>query len=376
MNDGSRAVGLTTLGNPLTLIASLDRLSKLCPQYKLYICLNPQREYISAEQLQYIYDVSYKVIRSYEHLFKEIVVIEAHYKAWWGTPLWATHGFCMDSILFLSEEQNIVIFEEDAFVFDRELFYNWFDKLNDVHVVCGMNRVTPNNCDVFEKIRLFSCVPDVPGPGKESVLFVNKSIKQHWDWMSVDYVKLENGIDFRPQLLPTYLNFKREVSFDTFEFFSLMCYLNPNIKIHFYEENSFDYWWFQGLSKTQEFYDKHSQLDKYVHYFNGALFQYLEFNDKTNRKVYYDRIMKSKDWSPFVHHLSTYILGMALIQTFKQKYIELLGNEQYIKHRKALKNYILLLIQYYGYGRINLEFDLNKFVKFTYRYVHKHHRLN
>lgn len=375
MNDGSRAVGLTTLGNPLTLIASLDRLSILCPQYKLYICLNPQREYISDEQLQYIYDVSYKVIHSYEHLFKEIVVIEAHYKAWWGTPLWATHGFCMDSILFLSEEQNIVIFEEDAFVFDRELFYSWFDKLKDVHVVCGMNRVTPNNCDVFEKIRLFSCVPDVSGPGKESVLFVNKSIKELWDWISVDYVKLENGINFRPQLIPTYLNFKREVSFDTFEFFSLMCYLNPNIKLHFYEENSFDYWWFQSSNQSDKFYEKHGQTDQYIHYFNGALFQYLEFNDKLNKKVYYNRIMNSKDWAPFVHHLSAYILGMALMRTFKQKYIELLGHEQYIKHRNALKNYIFILIQYYGYARINLEFNFKKFIKFTYRYVQKHHTL-
>jgi len=375
MNDGSRAVGLTTLGNPLTLIASLDRLSKLCPQYKLYICLNPQREYISDEQLQYIYDISYKVIDSYKQLFKEIVVIEAHYKAWWGTPLWATHGFCMDSILFLSQEQNIVIFEEDAFVFDRDLFYSWFDKLKDVHVVCGMNRITPNNCDIFEKVNLFSCVPDVPGPGKESVLFVNKSIKEHWDWISTDYVKLENGIDFRPQLIPTYLNFKREVSFDTFEFFSLMCYLNPNIKLYFYEENSFDYWRFQGSKQSDKFYEKHGQTDQYIHYFNGALFQYLEFNDKLNKQIYYNRIMQSEDWSPFVHHLSTYILGMALMRTFKQKYIELIGYEQYIKHRNALKNYIFILIQYYGYGRIKLEFNIKRFIKFTYRYIQKHHTL-
>tara|TARA_R110000868_G_scaffold9602_7_gene47308 strand:+ start:750 stop:1679 length:930 start_codon:yes stop_codon:yes gene_type:complete len=309
-------------------------------------------------------------------LFKEVVVIEAHYKAWWGTLLWATHGFCMDVLLTLSDEQHMVIFEEDAFVFDKELFYNWFDKLKDVHVVCGMNRVTPNNCDVFEKLNLFSCVPDVPGPGKESVLFIDKSIKQHWDWMSVDYFKLEKDINFKPQLISMSLNFKREVSFDTFEFFSLMCYLNPNIKLHFYEENSFDYWWFEGTNNVDEFYKKHGDLDKYVHYFNSALFQYLEFNDKLNKKIYYNRIMSSKDWSPFVHHLSTYTLGLALLKIFKKKYIELLGAEQYIKHRSSLKNYIYLLIQYYGYGRIKLEFNFSRFIKFTHRYVQKHHTLN
>lgn len=369
----TRAIGLTTLGNPITLISSLDRLSKLCPQYKLYICLNPQREYVSDEQFDYIVNSSYKIIQSYQHLFKEVVVIEAHYKAWWGTKLWATHGFCIDALLELSNEQQIAIFEEDAFVFDKGLFDTWFDKLNTVHVFCGMNSITPNNCDVFDKVRLFSSTPDVPGPAKESILFINKSIKQHWDWISTDYFKLENNILFTPPFDSPKLNFRREVNFDTFEFFSLMCYLNKDIKMEFYEENSYNYWWYQGMNNQSEFYVKHGNFDQYIHYFNSALFQQLEFNDKSNAKIYKDRLLASKDWSPFVHHLSTYILGLSLLHYYKKAYVDLLGNEQYIKHKRSLKNYVYLLIQYYGYGRINLEFNIYKLIRFTYRYVRKHH---
>lgn len=373
----SRAVGLTTLGNPITLIASLDRLSKLCPQYKLYICLNPQIEHISQEQYQYVVDSSYKIIQSYEHLFKEVVVIEAHYKAWWGTPLWATHGFCMDVLLTLSEEPHMVVFEEDAFVFDRELFYNWFDRLNDIHIVCGMNSITPNNCDIFERLKLFDCVPNVDGPGKESVLFFNKSIRQHWDWWSVDYMKYDKDTTFKPPFDCPPLTFRREVNFDTFEFFSMMCYLNPQIQLEFYQENSYaDYWRYQGMNKAYEFYNKHKDGDQYIHYFNTALFQYLEHHEHDNRQKYEAALFASNDHGHYVHHLSTYIIGLAFIKTFKRQYVDILGIEQYIKHKKSLKNYVYLLVKYYGLDRINLEFNMKKYIRFTYNYVRKHHTLN
>ena len=372
-----RAVGLTTLGNPITLIASLDRLSKLCPQYKLYICLNPQREYISNEQFDYIVNSSYKIIQSYERLFKEIVVIEAHYKAWWGTLLWATHGFCMDVLLTLSQEPHMVVFEEDAFVFDKDLFYSWFDKLNQVHIVCGMNNITPNNFDVFDRLKVFPYVPDVDGPGKESVMFFNKSIQEHWDWWSVDYMKFEKDIKFTPPFDCPQLTFRREVNFDTFEFFSMVCYLHPQIKLEFYQENSYaDYWRYQGMNKLHEFYNKHNNIDQYIHYFNTALFQYLEHNEQDNRERYERLLFASQDHGHYAHHLSTYILGLAFIKTFKQKYIDILGIEQYIKHRKSLKNYVYLLVKYYGYERVKSEFNMNKYIRFTYSYVRKHHTLN
>jgi hypothetical protein len=236
-----------------------------------------------------------------------------------------------------------------------------------------MNSITPNNCDVFDKVRLFSSTPDVPGPAKESILFINKSIKQHWDWISTDYLKFENNILFTPPVDSPKLNFRREVNFDTFEFFSLMCYLNKDIKMEFYEENSYNYWLYQGSNNQSEFYVKHGNFDQYIHYFNSALFRQLEFNDKSNAKIYKDRLLSSKDWSPFVHHLSTYILGLSLLHYYKKTYVDLLGNEQYIKHKRSLKNYVYLLIQYYGYGRMNLEFNIYKLIRFTYRYVRKHH---
>jgi hypothetical protein len=376
MNKHDRAVGLTSLGNPITLIASLDRLSKLCPQYKLYVCLNPQREYISAEQFQYLLDSSYKIIQSYAHLFKEVIVIEAHYKAWWGTNLWAHHGFCIDAILQISSEQKLVVFEEDAYIFDKQLFNTWFDKLDTLHVFCVMNSVTPNNCDVFEKLQLFSISPNVAGPAKESIFFINKSIKQHWDWISTDYLKIENGTLFKPPFDSPPFNFKREVNFDTFEFFSMMCFLNKNIKMDFYEENSYDYWLLQHYGRSDEFYSKHGKFDQYIHYFNSALFQYLEHNDKLNQKIYKDKLFKSPDWGPFVHHLSSYIIGLSLLNFYKKKYLELLGVDQYRKHKTSLKNYVYLLMQYYGFSRMNLEFNIYKLIKFTYRYVKKHHGCN
>ena len=377
MSYVSRAIGLTTLGNPLTLIASLERLSKLCPQYKLYVCLNPQREYISDEQFEYIINSSYKIIQSYEHLFKEIIIIEPHYKAWWGTKLWATHGFCIDSILTLSEEEHMCIFEEDAFVFDNNLFYEWFDKLNDVHIVCGMNSVTPNNSDIFDKLTIFPSVPDVVGPGKESILFVDKYIKTYWDWFSTDYFKLETNTSFKPKVQYPYLNFKREVMFDTFEFFSLMCYLNTDIKINFYKENGYsEYWRYQGMGKPELFYEKHKDSEQYMHYFHTSLFQVLEYHSVENKQIFKDLLIKQKDNGHFVNHLSTYILGMAFLSQFKSQYIKILGKEQYIKHRTSLKNYISLLIEYYTVDRIKHEFNMRKFARFTYRYVKHHHSCN
>lgn len=377
MNGVSRAIGLTTLGNPLTLIASLDRLSKICPQYKLYICLNPQREYVSDEQFDYILNSSYKIIQSYEHLFKEVVIIEPHYKAWWGTKLWATHGFCIDAIITLAKEDHLCIFEEDAFVFDKDLFYKWFDRLNDVHIVCGMNAVTPNNPDIFDKISIFPTVPDVVGPGKESILFVDRYIKTHWDWFSTDYFKLDVNTKFKPRLEYPPLNFKREVMFDTFEFFSLMCFLHPQVKIDFYKENGYsEYWRYQGMGKAIEFYNKHKDFDQYMHYFHTSLFQFLEYHHVSNKEKFKESLNTAVDVGHFVNHLSTYILGMAFLSHFKTQYIKILGKEQYIKHRSSLKNYISLLIEYYTISRIKNEFNMRKFARFTYKYVKKHHGCN
>ena len=45
----NRAVGLVSIGNPVTLITSLDKFKTICPGYKIYICLNVIREHISDE---------------------------------------------------------------------------------------------------------------------------------------------------------------------------------------------------------------------------------------------------------------------------------------------------------------------------------------
>lgn len=400
IKNPSKAVCVTSMCNPIMLIASLENFKSICPNYTLYVCLNPQRENITIERFNKTISFTYRIIKHYEKYFKEIKVLELNHsgkRESWQGDAWISHGTCIDTIINVTTEQQLAIFEEDAFIFDKKLFESWFDKLNQgYHIFCGANYEIPNNSDIFDRLSMFDSVPDnASGPGKESIFFIDKKIMKYMDWWSTDYISFNENKKYKLLLsnipskleIPlsedieittkyheiTSLKFKNQISFDTFEFFTFRIFLDNNIKCDFYKEIDFDYWWLQGTGKNYKFYQIHTDDEKYVHYFNSSLYSLLSVNNPKNFNKFKKTIFTAEDWGPYVQHLSTYVIYLALLFKFRKKFIELLGLKEYKKYRNCLKRYIFLLVQYYGYGRILLEFKYHKFVPFVYRYIMKHH---
>ena len=364
----NRAVGLVSIGNPVTLITSLDKFKTICPGYKIYICLNVIREHISDENFQKLTTNAYKIIADYEKYFNQIIVIESTSRGW------ITHGQCIDLLFHIIEEEEMVIYEEDAYLFSKSEFESMFAGLDNNDLVCVVAPQNPNNfTNLFSKLSIF--VNAVNMPGKESIFFIRKSILSKYNWLGFDYMEWSpNVIYTRPE--GTKLQFKENIQFDTFEFFSFNCWMNTNIKTITYNEQSYDYWISEGRQNVDEFYRNMSNPQNYIHYFNGALFQYLDYHHSENVKTYRDMMHTATHFGQFLYHTSTYIIHLCMLRTVKNKYIELLGKVEYDKQRRSLKNFIRLNFDYFGYFKIRHQYRLGRFIKFTNKFIKKYHTLD
>jgi hypothetical protein len=209
-------------------------------------------------------------------------------------------------------------------------------------------------------------------PGKESIFFVNKSINQKFNWYGFDYVKwLPETVYIRNE--GTRLAFKEEIHFDTFEFFSFNCWMNKNIKVVTYNEESFDYWVPEGRGDTEGFFRNISSGRNYMHYFNGALFQYLDYLSPKNTAFYKRMVNTAGHYGQFMYHMSTYTIHLGMLLAIKSKYIDILGKEEFNLQRNSLKRSLQHLFVYFGIWKIKHQFKFFKYIKFTYKFMKKYH---
>lgn len=364
----TRAVGLTSIGNPLTLIASFEKFKRLCKGYKIYVMLNVARECNNPQNIKHLTEQTYKICQYYQKFFSEVLIIENTARDW------MTHGLCLDTLFTLTTEDEMVFFEEDAFLTDKVTFDNWFNQLKDNHLHCVVAPQNPNNFgQLFSKLGIFHGAVNMPG--KESIFFVRRDILELYDWPAFDYIKWENHFVYKPNS-HLELKFNEEIHFDTFEFFSLNCWMNKSIKKSVYEEHNFDYWVSEGRGNIDEFFRKHASPPPYIHYFNGALFQYLDYHDKGNRKFYYDMVHEAPHFGQFMYHMSTFLIHYSIMLTIKKRYVEICGIEEYKRHKKSLKNAITMLFNYFGYYTIKKKFKMHLYFKFACRHSRKVHYLS
>lgn len=367
MNIENRAIGLTSLGNPITLISSLENFAKICPNHKIYVCLNVSGAHTTPEIKKKLISNSYKIINYYEKYFKEIVVIENN------NTVWSTHGYCIDLIYNIATEEQLAIFEEDAYVFCPSVFKTWFDKLNECDLHCVIAPQNPNNFgQLFGKLNIFKDAINMPG--KESVFFINKKIEKQYDWLSFDYVNWESHATFKINS-SIRLNFSTQIKFDTFEFFSFNCWLNSNIKKITYHEINYDYWLYESRNNTDEFFTKYDKDHYYMHYFNAGIFNYLGCNNPINKKSYKSNALDSSSSNTYNQHLSTYIIHYLLLRNFKQNFIDILSIDEFNLLKNSIKEQISFLVKYFGYYKSIKNFKLIKFVKFTNKFIKKHHTI-
>jgi len=367
IDRSNRAIGLVSIGNPITFIASFEQFKANidAPQYKIYVYLNVPREHTSPERFEAVTQNAYKIAQDYKQYFKDVVIIEN------TTNMWVTHGQAIDILFHVIDEEYMAIFEEDAYMFSRELFDANLQELQTKDLVCVVAPQNPNNFqNLFSKLSIFPEAVNMPG--KESVFFIRKSIAKKYNWLGFDYVKWTPETIFtRPE--GTKLAFKEEIYFDTFEFFSFNCWMNTNIKTATYIEENFDYWILEGRQDTDAFYRNLSGGKNYIHYFNGALFQYLEHLHPKNKAYYRNMVLTAGHFGAFLYHLSTYTINLGILNAVKSKYIQLLGKEEYLAHKNALKNSLRLLFAYFGIYKIKTQFKFFKYIKFTHKFAKKHH---
>lgn len=364
----TRAVGITSIGNPITLIASLEKFKRICGGYKIYIMLNVPRECNNPTNIKHITDQTYKICQYYQKFFSEILIIEN------TAVVWMTHGMCLDTLFTLTTEDEMVFFEEDAYLTNKITFDNWFNQLKENHLHCVVAPQNPNNfSQLFSKLGIFDGAVNMPG--KESIFFVRRDILEFYNWPSFDYVKWENYFVYKPNP-HLELKFNEEINFDTFEFFSLQCWMNKNIKKSVYEEHNFDYWTFEGSNDIDAFFRKHASPPHYIHYFNGSLFMYLDYHDKGNKQFYYDMVYNAPHYGQFMYHMSTYLIHYSMLLAIKKRYIQLCGVEEYKRQKKSIRNSLILLFNYFGYYTIKIKFKMEKYFKFACRHSRKVHYLS
>jgi len=361
----NRAVGLVSIGNPVTLIASLDKFKTVCAGYKIYICLNISQEHITVENYQKLLNNSYKIIAHYEPNFREIVVIEN------AAKVWLTHGMCLDMLYNFATEEELVMFEEDAYLFSNTDFEEKFRNLQTKDLFCVVAPKNPNNYNaLFSKLNIFPNTINMPG--KESIFFIRKSLLSKYDWVSFDYVKWNSGVVYtRPE--GTKIHFQEEIHFDTFEFFSLNCWMNTSIAVGTYEEQNYDYWVPEGRNAIHEFYQQMTNPMNYMHYFNGSLFQYLDYHGPNNSKFYKNMMHTAPHFGQYLYHMSTYIIHLGILRAVKKKYVEILGSVEYNLNKRSIKNSLSMLINYFGYFKIRHQYKLASFLKFTYKFTNRYH---
>ena len=368
LKTDTRAVGLVSIGNPITLIASFEKFKQICRNYKIYVMLNISRDHSNPDTVKRLTDNAYKIFSHYEKYFSEIVVIEN------PTKDWMTHGLCIDTIFAISTEDRMAIFEEDAYLFSDHQFKEWFDKLDENHLHCVVAPQNPNNfAQLFSKLGIFKDVVNMPG--KESIFFIRRDILKHYDWPGFDYVQWKNDVVYKPNE-KLQLSFKEDIHFDTFEFFSLNCWMNDQIKKSVYHEHNYDYWVSEGRNDLEAFYRHHTGRPSYIHYFNGSLFQYLDYHDEKNVAFYKDMVYNAPHFGQFLYHMSTYLIHSSIILAIRRRYIEILGVKEYQSQKKSLKNSLVLLFNYFGYWQIANKFKLKRYFKFTCRHSRMVHKLS
>lgn len=371
MNDAvpiqSKAVGFTSIGNPINLIAQLDGLSKIANGFALYVCLNVAQHVHSKDRYTKTIENVYRILNRYTSYFSKIKVIDLSYGQF------ATHGTCIDHILHCFTEDAIAIFEEDAFVFDKSFFDEQFEHLKNHHVVMGINRGYPNNFLFFEKLlNVVDKSVDVR-PGKESIVFLRRDILTKFNWLSFDYLRIESDVPFKLPYRAQCIVPDRSIGFDTSEFFSMGCILNPDVRRTFYTEELYDYWSFYAGGKFDEFYEAYSKQQRYCHYFNSALFHHLKHHGKHNQTDLKDTMMSCDNTEIFLGHLSTHVTQLALLNTVKKVYVEILGIAEYKLHKQSLKSVIRCLCTYFGLWRSKHNIKIEKFYQFTHSYIERHH---
>jgi hypothetical protein len=367
IDRSNRAIGLVSIGNPITLIASFEQFKEIIesPKYKIYVYLNVPREHTSAERFEILTNNAYKIAQEYKQYFKDVVIIEN------TTTSWITHGQAIDMLFHIIDEEYMAIFEEDAYMFSRELFDAKLQELQTKDLVCVVAPQNPNNFqNLFSKLSIFPEAVNMPG--KESVFFIRKSIAKKYNWLGFDYVKwTPETVYKRPE--GTKLAFKEEIHFDTFEFFSFNCWMNTEIKSTTYTEENFDYWILEGRNDTEAFYRNFAGGKNYIHYFNGALFQYLDYLSPKNKIFYKNMLLNAEHFGAFLYHLSTCAINLSILNAVKSKYIQLLGKQEYLTHKNSLKNSLRLLFSYFGVYKIRNQFKFYKYIKFTHKFAKKYH---
>jgi len=206
----TRAVGVTSIGNPITLIATLEKFKRICRGYRVYVMLNIARECNNRENITHLTEQTYKICQHYEKYFSQLLIIENTANSW------MSHGLCLDTLFTLTTEDEMAFFEEDAYLTDKVTFDNWFNQLKDNHLNCVVAPQNPNNFgQLFSKLGIFHGAVNMPG--KESIFFVRRDILELYDWPAFDYVKWENQFVYKPNECLE-LKFNEEIHFDTFEF--------------------------------------------------------------------------------------------------------------------------------------------------------------
>jgi len=361
----SKAIGFTSIGNPINLILQLDRLSKIAGGYTLYVCLNIGQHICGTDRYKILVDNCYKIIKSYEAKFKKIKILDL------TLGQFLTHGACIDQILHCFEEDAIAIFEEDAYIFDSNFFDEKFKQLNTHHIVMGMNRGEPNNKQFFAMIS--SLATKEIRPGKESFFFLRKDLLHEFNWASFDYLTLEKGMQLRLPYTDLCATIEDWVGFDTSEFLSVCCTFHPKIKMSFYTEETYAYWPYFGENKFDEFYTHYSSAMPYCHYFNSIVYYNLNYHNESNHTDMKEMSLKIPNPDIFLSHMSTHILQLAMLRVCKQKYVAVIGIDEYNYHKKSLKHVLGYLFNYFGLWYVRHRMKMYTFLKFTHKFVQNQH---
>lgn len=93
--------------------------------------LNVPRECNNPTNIKHLTDQTYKICQYYQQFFSEILILEN------TAGSWMTHGLCLDTLFTLTTEDEMVFFEEDAYLTDKVTFDNWFNQLKENHLHCA-----------------------------------------------------------------------------------------------------------------------------------------------------------------------------------------------------------------------------------------------
>lgn len=354
-----RGIGLTSIGNANTLIAQLEKFKELGFKENVFICLNIFTN-TSEDNFEKLKDDFYKIVKNYDQYFSKIYVIES-------VNAFLTHGSCLDVLFNTMIEfgiEEMAFFEEDAFIFKSEILQEWFNKLKDHHLHCVVD-VDPNEdySYIFKKLDLLDNT--INTPGKESIFFVKKDILDHYDWLSFDYIVLDKKTKIK--ISDNYkLSLPRDTThFDTFHFFSLICWTNPKIKCSIYNEERLHFLEPDSIDA--------GRISEYVHYFNSALYTHLDFHGENEKKILKELLMTEGAYGAFPIHIHTWLVHASLLFSIRKKYINILGIDRYREQRNSQKRIIKKYLNYFGWYHSTYTYKIKEVFKRVFKYVNKMH---